>query len=71
MQEVAGHTSLASPNIEQAYFDARTFGWLRRPIIELVIPSTLDGTLTPRGQHVASLFCQHVVIFPRFSGHLA
>jgi phytoene dehydrogenase-like protein len=26
----------------------------------LVIPSTIDGTLAPRGQHVASLFCQHV-----------
>ena len=46
--------------MERAYFDARTFGWSRRPIIELVIPSTLDGTLAPRGQHVASLFCQHV-----------
>jgi phytoene dehydrogenase-like protein len=46
--------------MEQAYFDARSFGWSRRPIIELVIPSTLDGTLAPRGQHVASLFCQHV-----------
>jgi phytoene dehydrogenase-like protein len=46
--------------MEQAYFDARTFGWSRRPIIELVIPSTLDGTLAPCDQHVASLFCQHV-----------
>jgi len=46
--------------MEQAYFDARTFGWSRRPIVELVIPSTLDDTLAPRGQHVASLFCQHV-----------
>src|SRR5262249_7295923 len=46
--------------IERAYFDARTFGWSRRPIVELVIPSTLDDTLAPRGQHVASLFCQHV-----------
>jgi phytoene dehydrogenase-like protein len=45
---------------EQAYFDARSFGWSRRPIIELVIPSTIDGTLAPHGQHVASLFCQHV-----------
>ncbi len=36
------------------------FGWSRRPIVELVIPSTLDDTLAPRGQHVASLFCQHV-----------
>jgi phytoene dehydrogenase-like protein len=46
--------------MEQAYFDARSRGWSRRPIIELVIPSTLDDTLAPRGQHVASLFCQHV-----------
>jgi phytoene dehydrogenase-like protein len=46
--------------MEQAYFDARSYGWSRRPIIELVIPSTLDDTLAPRGQHVASLFCQHV-----------
>jgi phytoene dehydrogenase-like protein len=46
--------------MEQAYFDARTFGWSRKPIVELVIPSTLDDTLAPPGRHVASLFCQHV-----------
>src|SRR5215472_8439804 len=46
--------------MEQAYFDARSTGWSRRPIIELVIPSTLDDTLAPQGRHVASLFCQHV-----------
>ncbi|MCL2452911.1 MAG: NAD(P)/FAD-dependent oxidoreductase [Alphaproteobacteria bacterium] len=46
--------------MEQAYFDARTFGWSRQPVIELVIPSTLDDTLAPPGLHVASLFCQHV-----------
>jgi phytoene dehydrogenase-like protein len=46
--------------MEQAYFDARTAGWSRRPIVELLIPSTLDDSLAPRGQHVASLFCQHV-----------
>jgi phytoene dehydrogenase-like protein len=46
--------------MEQAYFDARLHGWSRQPIIELVIPSTLDDSLAPRGQHVASLFCQHV-----------
>jgi phytoene dehydrogenase-like protein len=52
--------------MEQAYFDARTLGWSRRPIIELVIPSTLDDTLAQRGQHVASLFCQHVA--PKLPG---
>ncbi len=46
--------------MESAYFDARAQGWSRRPIIELVIPSTLDDTLAPPGAHVASLFCQHV-----------
>jgi phytoene dehydrogenase-like protein len=46
--------------MEQAYADARRDGWSRRPIVELVIPSTLDDTLAPPGRHVASLFCQHV-----------
>src|SRR5262249_9777075 len=30
------------------------------PIIEMLIPSTLDDTLASKGAHVASLFCQHV-----------
>jgi phytoene dehydrogenase-like protein len=46
--------------MEQAYFDARTDGWSKQPIVEMLIPSTLDDTLAPPGQHVASLFCQHV-----------
>jgi len=46
--------------MDRAYSDARQFGWSREPIIEMVIPSTLDDTLAPRGAHVASLFCQHV-----------
>jgi len=46
--------------MERAYFDARAGGWSRQPIVELVISSTLDDTLAPAGQHVASLFCQHV-----------
>ncbi len=32
----------------------------RQPIIEILIPSTLDDSLAPPGAHVASLFCQHV-----------
>jgi len=46
--------------MERAYFDARLHGWSREPIVELVIPSTLDDSLAPPGRHVASLFCQHV-----------
>jgi len=46
--------------MEKAYDDARAFGWSREPIVEMLIPSTLDDSLAPPGQHVASLFCQHV-----------
>jgi phytoene dehydrogenase-like protein len=46
--------------MDRAYSDARRYGWSREPIIELLIPSTLDDSLAPEGQHVASLFCQHV-----------
>lgn len=46
--------------MDRAYDDARKFGWSREPIVEMLIPSTLDDTLAPKGQHVASLFCQHV-----------
>ncbi|QBB72190.1 NAD(P)/FAD-dependent oxidoreductase [Pseudolysobacter antarcticus] len=46
--------------MEQAFVDARSGGWSKQPIVEMLIPSTLDDTLSPHGQHVASLFCQHV-----------
>lgn len=45
--------------METAYADARAHGMSRQPIVEMVIPSTLDATLAPAGRHVASLFCQH------------
>ncbi len=44
--------------MERAYFDARSHGFSREPIVEMLIPSTVDDTLAPPGQHVASLFCQ-------------
>jgi phytoene dehydrogenase-like protein len=46
--------------MDQAYLDAKADGWSKRPIVEMLIPSTLDDTLAPPGRHVASLFCQHV-----------
>ena len=46
--------------LERAYLDARALGWSREPVVEMLIPSTLDATLAPAGQHVASLFVQHV-----------
>jgi phytoene dehydrogenase-like protein len=59
------HTSgiIMAPSLaymDQAYLDAKAGGWSKRPIVEMVIPSTLDDSLAPAGQHVASLFCQHV-----------
>jgi phytoene dehydrogenase-like protein len=46
--------------MDRAWQDARAQGWSREPVIEVLIPSTLDDTLCPPGRHVASLFCQHV-----------
>ncbi|MBA2771967.1 MAG: NAD(P)/FAD-dependent oxidoreductase [Sphingomonas sp.] len=45
--------------MDRAYLDARVNGWTKQPVIEMLIPSTLDPSLAPRGKHVASLFCQH------------
>jgi len=58
------HTSgiIMAPSLEymdRAYLDAKARGWSARPIVEMLIPSTLDGSLAPPGRHVASLFCQH------------
>ena len=51
--------------MDQAYRDCVRYGWSRAPIIEMLIPSSIDDTLAPPGAHVASLFCQHVA--PQFS----
>ena len=45
--------------MERAYMDARRSGWSAEPIVEMLIPSTVDDSLAPPGAHVASLFCQH------------
>lgn len=44
--------------MDQAYQDARRDGWSRKPVVEMLIPSLVDDSLAPAGQHVASLFCQ-------------
>ena len=46
--------------MDRAWQDAIAHGWSRQPIVEMLIPSTLDDSLAPQCQHVASLFCQHV-----------
>ncbi len=64
------HTSgiILAPSLsymDKAYRDCIRHGWSRAPIIEMLIPSTLDDSLAPPGAHVASLFCQHVT--PQFA----
>jgi phytoene dehydrogenase-like protein len=44
--------------IDKAYLDSKLNGWSKEPIVEMLIPTTLDKTLAPEGKHVASLFCQ-------------
>jgi len=46
--------------LERAYLDARAQGWSAEPVVEMLIPTTLDPSLAPEGRHVASLFVQHV-----------
>ncbi len=65
-RELADHHTagiIIAPSLaymDRAYDDAKREGWSREPIVEMLIPSTLDDSLAPQGQHVASLFCQHV-----------
>jgi phytoene dehydrogenase-like protein len=44
--------------MDRAYDDAKIHGWSKKPIVEIMIPSTVDDSLAPPGAHVASLFCQ-------------
>ncbi|MES2337502.1 MAG: NAD(P)/FAD-dependent oxidoreductase [Pseudomonadota bacterium] len=44
--------------MDAAFDEARAHGWSRNPVVEMLIPSTLDDSLAPPGAHVASLFCQ-------------
>ncbi len=53
---------ILAPSLEymdRAYATARETGWSGEPIVEILIPSTVDDSLAPPGKHVASLFCQH------------
>jgi phytoene dehydrogenase-like protein len=44
--------------MDRAFLDAKRDGWSQQPIVEMLIPSIIDDSLAPAGQHVASLFCQ-------------
>jgi phytoene dehydrogenase-like protein len=46
--------------LERSFAEAAAGRLPERPMIELTLPSALDGSLAPPGRHVASLFVQHV-----------
>nr|WP_240504611.1 NAD(P)/FAD-dependent oxidoreductase [Tsuneonella mangrovi] len=46
--------------MDRAWSDAHANGFSSQPIVEMLIPSMVDDSLAPPGQHVASLFCQHI-----------
>jgi phytoene dehydrogenase-like protein len=53
---------IVAPSIafmDRAFSSASARGWSEEPIVEMLIPSTVDDSLAPPGKHVASLFCQH------------
>ena len=61
LAEQHGASIVIAPSLgylDRAFMDARRDGWARQPAIEMHIPSVLDDSLAPPGQHVASLFCQ-------------
>jgi phytoene dehydrogenase-like protein len=44
--------------MDRAWHDAEANGFAAAPIVEMLVPSTVDDSLAPAGAHVASLFCQ-------------
>ena len=45
--------------MDRAYTDAVSEGISRQPIVEMLLPTSVDDTLAPPGAHIAGLFCQH------------
>ena len=45
--------------IERAYDDAKYGRWARTPMLECTMPTALDDSLAPPGQHLLSMFTQY------------
>jgi phytoene dehydrogenase-like protein len=45
--------------VERAYDDAKHGAFSRRPYMDVIIPSMIDPTMAPPGQHVMSCFVQY------------
>ena len=53
------HINSLPEDIERAYEDARRGMPSARPVIEMVIPTSVDTTLAPPGHHIVNLFVQY------------
>jgi phytoene dehydrogenase-like protein len=53
------HFEHSMKSIEEAYKEASMGKPATRPVIEMTIPSAVDSTVAPPGQHVAQLFIQY------------
>jgi phytoene dehydrogenase-like protein len=45
--------------LERAYDDAKYGGYSQKPFLDIVIPTVLDSSLAPAGQHVMSITMQY------------
>ncbi len=53
------HFEVTMEEIENAYRESSMGMPATRPVVEMTIPSSLDSTVAPRGQHVVQLFVQY------------
>jgi len=53
------HFGASLEDLERAYDDAKYGRPSERPIIEMTIPTSVDRTIAPPGQHILSLFVQY------------
>ena len=53
------HINALMQDLEDGWFDAAGGQPSRRTIVEMTIPTSVDDTISPPGQHVASLFVQY------------
>lgn len=45
--------------LERAYDEAKYGAWSRKPYLNVVIPSLVDGSVAPPGKHIISIFVQY------------
>ncbi|TDU25727.1 phytoene dehydrogenase-like protein [Panacagrimonas perspica] len=62
------HINSMPEDLERAYEDARRGMPSQRPVIEMVIPSSVDTTLAPAGHHIVNLFVQYAPYTPTEAG---